>query len=222
MKLILPILPEISLEGQRRCIYVHDNGVRCDKYTASGMCKEHMSNVTTFSKHFKSQQLRDQFISFVNDPRKMQLGNELAMLRVMIVQMIQRNKSEVMSTESIVCITQLCEKVMTMATAMSKLNQLTPEVVDNILNNAINVLAKYLPPDKLVEAAKEIQALSLVDPAVDTPIDPGNTINIGNENVLITTNDDPDSILKRTLTEEAIRLKVEMNRLQEQLDAESN
>lgn len=152
----------------------------------------------------------------------MQLTNELAMLRVMMVQMIQRSDSDRMSTESIVCITQLCEKIMTMSSTMSKLNQLTPEVVDNILNKAVDILAEYVPPERLVEAAQKIQALALVDPSASTPIDPGNLIEIEEKGVLITTNaDDPDAILKRTLVEEAIRLKLDMNQLQEQLDAES-
>ncbi len=216
-------MPEISMEGHRRCIYVYDNGVRCREYTLQGMCGGHMNAVTNFTKHFKSQKLRDQFIGFMNDPRKLNLSGELSLLRVMLVQMISRTESEVLPIQHIEAITVLCEKVMSMTVSMSKLNQLTPEVVDNILNKAIDVLAKYLPPDKLVEAAEEIQKLSLVDPIASSPIDPGNYIVIDEKPVRIESNiDDDKAILRRTAMEEAVRLKEQIIALQAEVDNESN
>jgi hypothetical protein len=222
MKSIEPILSEISLEGHRRCVYVFDNGVRCREYTLQGMCGSHMSAVANFTKHFKSQKLRDQFVTFMNDPHKMRLTGELSLLRVMLVQMISRSEHDVLPIQHIEAITVLCEKIMSMSVNMSKLNQLTPEVVDNILNKAVDVLAKYLPADRLMEAAKEIQALALVDPTAETPIDPGNFIVINEEPVRIGTNvEDPNAILRRTAMEEAVRLKREIEALQSEVDAES-
>lgn len=181
-----------------------------------------MSTVANFTRHFKSQKLRDQFTSFMNDPHKMRLTGELSILRVMLVQMISRADSDVLPIQHIEAITVLCEKIMTMSVNMSKLNQLTPEVVDNILNKAIDVLAKYLSPDMLVEAAKEIQSLALVDPIAETPIDPGNYIVINEEPVRIGTNaEDSDAIKRRTLYGEAARLKSEIEAMQGEVDDQS-
>jgi hypothetical protein len=191
-------------------------------YTLNGMCGNHMSAVANFTKHFRSQKLRDQFLTFMNDPHKMRLTGELSLLRVMLVQMISRTDNDVLPIQHIEAITVLCEKIMSMSVNMSKLNQLTPEVVDNILNKAIDVLAKYLPPDKLVEAAKEIQALSLVDPTAEAPIDPGNFIVIDEQPVRIGTNtEDPEAIKRRALYSEAARLKKEIDAMQGEIDEQS-
>ena len=186
------------------------------------MCGNHMNAVANFTKHFRSQKLRDQFLTFMNDPHKMRLTGELSILRVMLVQMISRTDNDILPIQHIEAITVLCEKIMSMSVNMSKLNQLTPEVVDNILNKAIDVLAKYLPPDKLVDAAKEIQALSLVDPTAETPIDPGNFIVIDEEPVRIGTNtEDPAAIKRRALYGEAARLKKEIDAMQGEIDEQS-
>lgn len=192
------------------------------KYTLNGMCGSHMGTVANFTKHFRSQKLRDQFTQFMGDPHKLRLTGELSLLRVMLVQMVSRTESEVLPIQHIEAITVLCEKIMTMSVNMSKLNQLTPEVVDNILNRAIDVLAKYLPPDRLVDAAKEIQALALVDPTADSPIDPGNYITINEEPIRIGTNtEDPDAIKRRALYGEAARLKSEIEAMQGEIDEQS-
>lgn len=222
VKSIAPIMPEITLEGHRRCIYMNEDGLRCLHYTLNGICGNHMNAVANFTRHFKSQKLREQFTTFMNDPHKMRLTGELSILRVMLVQMISRSDNDVLPIQHIEAITVLCEKIMSMSVNMSKLNQLTPEVVDNILNKAIDVLAKYLPPDKLVDAAKEIQALSLVDPTAETPIDPGNYIVINEEPVRIGTNaEDPDAIKRRALYGEAARLKSEIEAMQGEIDEQS-
>ena len=215
-------MPEISLSGHRRCVYVSDDTIRCREYTLNGMCGNHMSTVANFTKHFKSQKLRDQFSTFMNDPHKMRLTGELSLLRVMLVQMISRSETDIMPIQHIEAITVLCEKIMNMSVNMNKLNQLTPEVVDNILNKAVDVLAKYLPPDRLLEAAKEIQALALVDPSAESPVDPGNLIEVDNELVKITTNtEDPDAIKRRALYSEAKRLKSEIDAMQADVEHES-
>ncbi len=182
-----------------------------------------MSKAVSFTKHFKSQKLRDQFQEFVNDPHKMRLTGEMALLRVMLVQMISRTESDTLPIQHIEAITVLAEKVMGMANTISKMNQLTPEVVDNILNKAIEVLAKYLPPDRLVEAAQEIQALSNTDPKPVEPIEVGNFIEVDERTLRITSNtEDPNSIQKRTLLEEAQRLQIEIKQMEGDIaDAES-
>jgi len=223
LKKLSPVLPEISLSGHRRCVYVNNDTVRCREYTLNGMCGSHMSTVANFTKHFKSQKLKDQFVTFMNDPHKMRLTGELSLLRVMLVQMISRSETDILPIQHIEAITVLCEKIMNMSVNMNKLNQLTPEVVDNILNKAVDVLAKYLPPDRLIEAAKEIQALALVDPMAESPVDPGNLIEVDNDLIRITTNtEDPDAIKKRTLYNEAIRLKTEIDAMQAEVDNESH
>lgn len=182
-----------------------------------------MGSVTNFTKFFKSQKLKEQFLTFMNAPNKMQLNGELSMLRVMLVQLIQRSDQEVLPIQHIEAITVLCEKIMNMTVNMSKLNQLTPEVVDNILNKAVDVLAKYLPPELLVEAAKEIQALATVDPTAESPIEPGNFITIDEKQIRIESNVDEDkNIQRRVLLGEAIRLKEELDMLKADTDVESH
>ena len=213
------ILPEIAQNGKKRCIYVYDNTLRCRQYTDEGMCGCHMSAVENFTKHFKSRKIKDQFLTFVNDPQKMRLTGEMAMLRVMIVQMIGRVQGDDMPIQTIQAVTVLCEKVMNMATTISKMNQLTPEVVDNILNKTIEIMSKYLPPDRLVEAAKEISLLATVDPSANSPIEPGQMIEVENDLLEITsTVDENKQIQRNTLLNEAIRLQSELVQLQTEVD----
>lgn len=200
LNLVRPIMPEIDLKGQRRCVYIHDNGVRCSNYIASGMCGVHMPAVKQVTKFFKSQTLNDQYKAYLKDPRQLSLNRELAMLRLMMAKLMDMVVGDNVPIQIIEHVTVLTRDIKSMVEATAKLNQLTPETVDNILNACVKVLEEYVPADKLEEAAAKIQELSSTDPVSDIQFEPGNNIEIDGEVQTIAAVDGRD-IQKRALLE---------------------
>ncbi len=185
LQLALPIRPEIDADGKRRCIFVEDNGERCCTYSSHGLCRNHMAHAASFSKHFKSQRLKDQYSALMSDPRRMQLTGEQAMLRLLLTQLLEKFDGDAIPMHIIEAGTVLCKEIAAMTTTISKLNQLTPEAVDAVLAKVVDIMADYVPPEKLEEAAKRVQALTMIDPMPVEPVLPGNLIEINGENVKI-------------------------------------
>ena len=184
LKKIEPLLPEINLDAKRRCMFIERSGVRCRRYTAGGICMNHAIKTASYTDHFKSASIRDAFTKFKKDPRRLALDPELAMLRLMMVQVVNLTTNPnngQMGMQGIQAATVLADKIRSMVESISAISKLTPEYVDNVLNKVIEIMAEYLPADKLEEAARKVQALTLLEPEPDTPIDEGTQISIEGE-----------------------------------------
>jgi len=196
-----PILCEIDLNGKRRCMFIHPNGVRCDKYTASGMCGDHMPSVKTSTPFFKSQTLNDQYLKYLKDPRKQTLDREVALLRLMTQKALDYVQNDNVPLQIIEAVTVMVDKTKQMVEAMSKLNQLTPETVDNILNAVVKIMEKYVSPENLEAAASEISALNLTEPVSEVLPDPGVEMVIDGQVQKIEAIDTDKKIQQRALLE---------------------
>ncbi len=197
---VKPILPEIDLNGNRRCIYIKEDGVRCQGYNEPGMCKEHMSKVTTITPHFRNQTLQQQYDKYLRDPKKMHLDRELAMLRLMMQKLMDSITGENIPVMTIQHMTVLTRDIKAMVEACTKMNQLTPETVDNILGEVVKILAKFVPADKLEDAAAELEKLTMSDPISEVPLDPGTLIEVDGQVQEIEV-EDPKAIQRRALLE---------------------
>lgn len=159
-----------------------------------------MPAVKQVTKFFKSQTLNDQYKAYLKDPRQLSLNRELAMLRLMMAKLMDMVVGDNVPIQIIEHVTVLTRDIKSMVEATAKLNQLTPETVDNILNACVKVLEEYVPADKLEEAAAKIQELSSTDPVSDIQFEPGNNIEIDGEVQTIAAVDGRD-IQKRALLE---------------------
>jgi hypothetical protein len=188
LKLALPILPEISIEGKRRCVYVDAFGVRCRNYSEGGCCMSHAVKVTSMSSHFKSKDIRDAYDKFKKDPRRLSLDGELAILRLLMTQVINlctNSANGQMGMQGIQAATVLADKIRSMIETISSISKLTPEYVDNLLNKVIEASTDYIEPHKLNEFAKRVQALMLLEPEPDQPIEVGTVMEVNGEEKVV-------------------------------------
>jgi hypothetical protein len=98
-------------------------------------------------------------------------------------------------------VTVMVDKTKQMVEAMSKLNQLTPETVDNILNAVVKIMEKYVSPENLEAAASEISALNLTEPVSEVLPDPGVEMVIDGQVQKIEAIDTDKKIQQRALLE---------------------
>lgn len=206
VKQILPILPEVNFDAKRRCVFVKD-GVRCDKFTDAGMCKDHMNNAYKLTNVFKNQRLQDQLNKHMKSPQKMHLDMELSMMRVMLSELCNLANSsgaDQLPLSVIQSVTVLCDKIGAMVDRMNGLNKITPETIEALLNGVIKVMSEYIPPDKLVEATEKVIKLHTVDPTCDIEFVPGNEIEVEGHVHTITA----PSIQQRALEEVASSLGI--------------
>jgi len=202
LKRCLPILPEIGLDGKRRCMFMQFDGVRCRNYSSGGICMNHAVRVVNYTQHFKSKDIRDTFNKFKTDPKKLQLDSELAMLRTLMTQVVNlcTASNGQMGMQGIQAATVLCDKIRQMIETISSMNKITPEYIDNLLSKVIDASAEYIDPNRLEEFAKRIQQMMMQEPEPDEPIEIGTKIEING--VEQTVEVEEENIQMRTLIQE--------------------
>lgn len=204
------IHPEIDFDGMRRCIYMSTTGVRCCGYGELPICKKHERAAMSNLMNFKSEKLRHRYERELKNPRKMQLGSELAMMRTMLGAMVDKlTDSGEIPLEYIGAITSMCEKISGVVDKMSKMNTITPEHIDNILNKTVEIIARFVPADKMVEIADEIAKLDPTKMDSDIQFMPGETLEAVDGARLIELEPPHAPMVKRELVEMADRLGLE-------------
>lgn len=174
------IYPEIDLYGQRRCCWIpEETGIRCNNYASIPACDEHFSEVSMLSQHFRSKTLRDSYEKLLTSKHKMHLDSEVAMMRTMLGVLIGKMNENTVNVEQIASVTHLCEKIAAVVDKMSKLNSITPEVIDKMLSQVTDIVARYVPADRLASAAAELATISPQVSACDIEFLPGDSTNIG-------------------------------------------
>lgn len=169
------ILPEINTNGERRCTYVL-NGKRCKKYNNIPVCDTHFDRACMLSNHFKSASLRKEYERLMNSPYKMHLDSELAMMRLMLGVLVGKINDGGVSMEHVVAITQMSEKIAGVVDKMSKMNAVTPETVDKLMNGVVQIIAQYVPADQLPQISAEIAKINPKVNSCDVPYEPGDKI----------------------------------------------
>lgn len=166
------ILPEVEAKGERRCIFIRDT-VRCCKYNRGPLCVSHYDEISMYHNFFRAQTLRDEFKAFHNDPQRVQLAGEQAMLRTMLAQVLKKMGNGDVSLDLISNVVVMCDKIGMLTEKMSKINQVTPEQLELLLNRFTDLFVKYVPSDKLEEASAELAKIQIVKIESAQPYEPG-------------------------------------------------
>lgn len=169
------VFPEMDHKGYRRCVWVGKD--RCETYSKKVVCKKHMAHaVTTAPGVFKSPLLSEAFKHYSTSPSKMTLDNELALQRTMLYALTNKVNSDDVPMDMIGAITALCDKIGSSVERMSKLNVITPEVVDRMLVQVVNIMSEYVPAQNLEEASKKILQINVLEPIANIPYEPGDEV----------------------------------------------
>lgn len=173
---LLPFDPEIDVNGNRRCVYVGPTGCRCDAYGTKDvpLCKRHLSKASSLGTYFQSPKLRETFEAFACSNDKMKADGELALMRTMLASLLANVKDDTLNLEVIGAVTAMSDKITVVIERISKMTQLTPEHLQNVMSKMVEIAADYIDPAKLEEFAKRVEAIELQDlpPQVATPIVP--------------------------------------------------
>lgn len=201
----LPFIPEINERGCRRCVMITDHE-RCRRYGDKDVpvCKEHYKDAKMLGNHFGSPMLRETYKRFYEDPNKMRCDSELTLMRTMLASLLQRINDDNLNIELIAGVTTMCDKITTVVERMGKIEKITPEHLNLLMQQMTEVAAKYIPADKLEQFAEDIEKIS-VEPNKLTqriPYEPGAEIEVNGKTVVV-------DMQKRALVETAARMGVE-------------
>lgn len=160
---LLPMKFEMNAEGERRCVYVDDEGKRCEKYGTKNIpvCVKHLERVTMIGHFFKSPKLREMYQRFASDKEKMSCDGELAMMRTMLATLLEKMDEDNVNIEVIGAVTAMCDKITVVVDRMAKLEKITPEQLNILMQRMVAISANYIPADKLEDFAKEVEVLSV-------------------------------------------------------------
>jgi hypothetical protein len=210
------VFAEIGRDGARRCVYVKE-GKRCKAYVKGIMCVEHYEEVSMFTRFFQSQEFRQRFEAFKNSPQRMQLNDEQALMRVLITELVSKmGKPGDVPIELIGGLTTMIDKLSVMTDKMAKMNEITPEAVENLLDKVVDILVKFVPQEKLEEASKEVSKLKITKIESTLAYDPGANIEYAGEEVKIKVKQsDNEAIKNRAFVDIAKRLGVTQDELED-------
>jgi hypothetical protein len=169
---------EIDFSGGRRCVMVIDNK-RCKRYNTLPCCEDHYGDAMSLSPAvFKNQDLRNAYLRQLQNPRKIQLDTEVALMRTMMELMLKKVSADTgnMPLELIGAITAMCEKTSVVVEKMSKLNAITPEKIDEMMDRVVEIISEYLPHDKLRECAEKLKMVQISAPGCEIGYNPGDQV----------------------------------------------
>jgi hypothetical protein len=138
----------------------------------------------------------------------MQLKNEQALMRVLITELVQKmGKPGDVPIELIGGLTTMIDKLTNMTEKMAKMNEITPESVEALLDKVVDILCKFVPPEKLQEASTEVAKLSIVKIESTEEYEDGTMLEYAGEKVKVTaTKTDNDDIRQRAFISSARKL----------------
>lgn len=202
------VYPEIDCDGNRRCVH-SINGFRCKNYSDIPVCKKHFEKASMLSPAtFKSATLREAYMRNLANPRKLQADSELAVMRTMLELLLSKaNDQGNMPIEMIGAISALSEKITIVIDRMSKMQEITPEKVETMMERVVDIISTYVPPDKLKECADKISSVNLHQPSCTIGYVPGETVEQYSEGNLV--ENQITTVHQRALLETAIHLGVD-------------
>ncbi len=171
------VYAEVNRHGCRRCVHVDDLDKRCVSYcSVNYICDEHLEetavNVPTI---FRSPLLADAFKHHVNSPDKHSLDQEIALLRTMLT-VVMGKLDDGITMGEVAAVTQLCDKIAAVVDKSAKLNVVTPEKLQTFMNSIVDVMAEFIPADKLQEAADRIERVNPLKQHLMVPYEPSKEI----------------------------------------------
>ena len=202
-------LCEIDEEGLRRCVFKRD-GVRCKAYGSLPVCDKHYEKATMISPTiFKNSSLRQAYMRNLANPRKLQADSELAVLRTMMELLISKtSESGNLPMEQIAAISTLAEKITTVVDKMHKMNEITPEKIELLMEKVVDIISEYVHPDKLKECASKITEVGASLPSCTVPYLPGDSIELRNSEGVFE-DEKVTTVHQRSLIEAAVMLGID-------------
>lgn len=207
----LAFIPEIDVNGNRRCVYVNRNGVRCEHYGDKNIpvCKAHRKHAASLGTYFQSSKLRDTFAAFATSGEKLRADGELALMRTMLATLLSKIDDDNANIEVIASVTAMCDKITQVVERISKIEKLTPEHMERMMKAIVELAAAYIPADKLEEFAGKVEAINVDKDAItaDGNFMPGDVVDgkvIEAEQAEVIV-EPPDLTVKKALLETAQR-----------------
>lgn len=178
------IIPEISGNGKRRCLYVAHNGIRCLDYSSLLVCRHHMAIVKhsphlheSFVSNIKSIPLKEAYERHLKDPHKKAIDAEIALMRTMLdALMVKVGNDDIkdMPFAHIIAVTKMCEVITKAVERMAAIEQkmqlrVSVDQVNNFANNLLELMVETLKPsrDQLLKLQECVQKSPLFSMAVD-------------------------------------------------------
>lgn len=179
-------LAEINLKGCRRCVFIGPHG-RCTSYSKQPICGKHINKAEKmYPGLIQNVALRKAYERHLGSKKQFQMGAEVALMRTMLEVLMQKIGSQSnIHPEQIASIIVTCEKICGVIEKSSKLSVLTPEHVDEMLAKAVEIIADYVPAEKLEEVANKIQGITgEFSKEVAIPYEPGDSIPLAEPTVV--------------------------------------
>jgi hypothetical protein len=130
-----------------------------------------MSNV------FKNKKLQDTYDALMTNPTRMQLDSEQAIMRLMLAQVLERlDADRGIPMDMIAAVTTMCEKITGVTEKIAKLNEVTPETINRLLDGVADILVKYVPQEHIEAATNEVGALTNIGKQCNIPYDNGDKV----------------------------------------------
>jgi hypothetical protein len=200
---------EVDLNGLRRCVYKTCD-VRCTSYNSIPVCQKHFNEATMISPSaFKNVALRNAYTRHLSNPRKLQADSELAVLRTMLELLLGKaGENGNLPIEHIAAISALSEKITVVLDRMHKMNEITPEKIEMMMEKVVDIISEYVHPDKLKECAEKIGTIGTSLPNCEIQYLPGDTVQmVGEDGAMRDTQ--VTTVAKRALIESAMMMEIE-------------
>lgn len=165
---LLPFLPEIDANGNRRCVYVDGSGCRCEKYGDKNtpVCRKHATKAQSLGSYFASPSLRQTYEAFITSPDKMKADGELALMRTMLAALLSKLNDDNLNIELIAGVTTMSEKITQVVDRISKIERITPEHLQNLMKKMVDIAADFIEPSRLADFAARIEKINLNESTV--------------------------------------------------------
>lgn len=162
---ILPSLPEIDVNGNRRCVFIDSKGTRCERYGGKDLpcCKKHTHAASSLGTYFQSPKLREIFNAHVASPDRLRSDGELALMRTMLSTLLSKLNEDNINIEVIGAVSVLADKITGVVERINKAAAITPDDLQKLMVKMVEVAAEYVPADKLDEFAKKVENIDMED-----------------------------------------------------------
>lgn len=156
------IIPEISNNGARRCVYVAPNGRRCRSYTHHGvLCRTHvrftnvlkgylMTHGGEYGGMFKNETLQEMYQSFLSSDAR-DITSEIAVMRTMLASLLKQlpQEGEKLPVEVLNYVVKLTTQVTSSIEKYDRMQQrlgllVTPEQLNRLLFQMLSIIKETL------------------------------------------------------------------------------
>lgn len=184
------VYTEVNEEGERRCVALVD-GIRCCDYSSGPLCLSHHIKIKnskmSYAGFFKDKTLAQEFLKFRNDKHRSSLEGEQALLRTMLAQFLKRlSKAKDIPVEAIAQVAVMCKQIADLSQKMTAINEVTPDQIELLLSKVVEVMAEFVPVDRLEAANTKLAELTTVGSDSEIAYEPGALIEIDGEEKEVT------------------------------------